>query len=151
VSEELAIPGTGALVSLEDEEACAIALDDLRAFERSLSYQISEAKSILTAAIVERSKILGTKTIHLHAGGKAVIQDGAKTSYDPGSIETLESDLRALGLPEDRLHDLIKETVTRTVDGRVAKSVAAANEDYAAAIASARSVTDRPSYVVISR
>lgn len=144
MSEELAIPGTGAIVSLDDESACAVALSDLRVFEN----QIRETKAILTSAIIERSKILGTKTIHLHAGGKAEIREGSKVAWN---IEALESELRALGLPEDRLHDLIKETITRTIDGRVAKSIAAANEDYAAVIASAKSVTDRPSYVTVTR
>ena len=144
MSEELAIPGLGTLVSLDDEEACAEALSDLRAFE----FQVREAKALLTAAIVERSRILGTKTIHLHAGGKAEIRDGSETVYD---IEALESELRVLGLPEDRLAELIKETVTRTIDGKVARSVAAANPEYAAVIESARTVIERPSYVVIKK
>ena len=107
-----------------------------------------EAKALLTAAIVERSRILGTKTIHLHAGGKAEVRDGSETVYD---VEVLEAELRALGLPEDRLAELIKETVTRTIDGKVARSVAAANPEYAAVIESARTVIERPSYVVIKK
>jgi len=47
--------------------------------------------------------------------------------------------------------ELIKETVTRTIDGKVARSVAAANPEYAAVIESARTVIERPFYVIIKR
>lgn len=141
-SEELVVPGTGEVVSLENEIACIEALGSLRVFES----QLREAKAVLTAAIIERSKILGTKTIHLPAGGKAEIRDGSEVEWD---IETLEGELRDLGLPEDRISSLIKETVVRSVDGRVAKSVAAANEQYAACIESAKTIVQKPSYVSV--
>lgn len=142
--EELAVPGTGELVDLGDEVACVQALAAVRDFES----QLREAKAALTAAIIERSRILGTKTIHLPAGGKAEIRDSSGVEWD---IETLEGELRDLGLPEDRISSLIKETVVRSVDGRVAKSIAAANEQYAACIESAKTIIEKSPYVSVQR
>lgn len=142
--EELVLPTTGELISVDDEVACIQALAAVRDFES----QLREAKAILTAAIIERSKILGTKTIHLPAGGKAEIRDASEVEWD---IETLEQELRDLGLPEDRISALIKETVVRSVNGRVAKSIAAANDEYAACIESAKTIVQKPAYVSVQR
>lgn len=142
--EELVVPGVGEVVSLDDEVACIQALAAVRDFES----QLKEAKAALTAAIIERSKILGTKTIHLPAGGKAEIRAGSEVEWD---IETLEQELRDLGLPEARISALIKETVVRTVDGRVAKSIAAANKEYAACIESAKTIIEKAPYVSVQR
>lgn len=144
LSEELAIPGTGQLVSLEDEVECAQALQALRDFEQ----QVREAKSALTAAIVDRSRILGTKTISLPDGYKVEIRGGPETKYDAAEIE---ENLRALGMPEQRIREIIVEEVSYKVSAREAKRAATANEEYAAVIEGAKVTEEKPHYVVIKR
>lgn len=144
MSEELAIPGTGQVVSLDNEVECAQALSAVRAFES----QIREAKNILTSAIVERSQILGTKTIHLPDGTKAEIRGGPESTYDHMEIE---ENLRALGMPENRIREIIVEEISYKVSVREAKRAAGANESYASVIENAKQVNEKPFYVVISR
>lgn len=144
MSEELAIPGTGQVVSLDNEVECAQALSAVRAFES----QIREAKNILTSAIVERSQVLGTKTIHLPDGTKAEIRGGPESTYDHMEIE---ENLRALGMPENRIREIIVEEISYKVSVREAKRAAGANESYASVIENAKQVNEKPFYVVISR
>ena len=144
LSEELAIPGTGELVNLEDETQCVTALASLRDFEQ----MIREAKSVLTNAIVERSRVLGTKTIELADGSKAEVRGGSETTYD---AEAIESGLRALGMPEERIREIVVEQVSYKISAREAKKAAAANSDYATVIEDFRFVEEKPEYVVISK
>ena len=142
MSEELAIPGTGELVDLSDEVSCAQALMAVRDFERN----IREAKAALTAAIVERSRVLGTKTIHLSDGRKAEIRGGSETTYDAHEIE---EGLRALGMPEDRIREIIIEEISYKVSAREAQRAGAANEDYKSVIENAKRIEEKSHYVVI--
>lgn len=142
MSEELAIPGTGALVDLSNELECAHALRDLRDFEQ----QVREAKAALTNAIVDRSRILGTKTIHLSDGRKAEIRGGSETRYDANEIE---EGLRSLGMPEERIREIVVEEVSYKVSAREAQRAAAANEDYGKIIENAKETEEKPHYVVI--
>lgn len=140
----LVIPGVGQVVNLEDVRECAQALDALRGFEE----QIKEAKAVLTDAILEESRRLGAKTIYVDGVGRVEVRGGTQTLYD---AQALEEALRELGCPEERIRDAIKEEVTYKVDGRVVKQLAAANEEYAAAVESAREEVERASYVQIKR
>lgn len=144
MSEELAIPGTGQLVSLDNEVECAQALAAVRDYER----QIKEAKAVLTSAIVDRSRILGTKTIPLPDGGKAEIRGGPESTYD---VTEIEENLRALGMPEDRLREIVVEEISYKLSVREAKRASGANSDYASVIENAKKVEEKPFYVSISR
>ena len=141
---ELVVPGVGQIVNLEDETECALALEALRDFES----QIKSAKVALTEALVERSRVLGTKTLTLSDGSKAEIKGGSTTLYD---AERLEEELRARGCPEERIRAAIKEEVTYKVDGRVVKQLAAANIEYAEAVEHARSEVERAHYVSVQK
>lgn len=144
MSEEIAIPGTGQLVSLENEVECAQALSAVRDFE----LQLREAKAALTQAIVERSRILGVKTIHLPDGSKAEIRGGPESTYD---IDEIEKNLRALGMPEERITEIIVPTISYKLSVREAKRAASANEDYASVIDNAKQVQEKPFYISIGR
>lgn len=144
MSEEIAIPGTGQLVSLENEVECAQALSAVRDFEQ----QLREAKAALTQAIVERSRVLGVKTIHLPNGQKAEIRGGPESSYD---IEEIEKNLRALGMPEERITEIIVPTISYKLSVREAKRAASANEDYASVIENAKKVEEKAFYISLSR
>lgn len=144
MSEELAVPGTGEIVNLDDESQCVAALAGLRDFES----MIKEAKSALTNAIIERSRVLGSKTLHLDSGLKAEIRGGEETVYD---AEEIEEGLRALGMPEDRIREIVIETVSYKVAAIEAKRAASANEEYGKVIDSAKMTIEKPQYVSISK
>lgn len=144
MSEELAVPGTGQLVSLDNEVECVQALSALRDFES----QVKEAKAILTAAIVDRSRLLGSKTIHLPDGSKAEVRGGPESLYD---IAEIEEGLRSLGMPEDRLREIVVEEISYKLSVREAKRAAAANTEYASVIDNAQKIEEKPFYVSISR
>ena len=141
---EIAVPGTGELVDPNDEQACARALATLRDFDQ----QIREAKSALTFAIVERSKILGSKTIPLDDGRVATVSSSREVVYD---AEAIERAFRDLGMPEQRIREIVEETVTYKVKAVEAKRAAGANPDYDRVVKeNARDVEKTP-YVSIRR
>jgi hypothetical protein len=140
---EIAVPGTGELVSLEDARSCVFALDAVRDLER----QIREAKAELTQAIIAHSKMQGTKTLHLE-GLRAEIRGGTETVYD---AEAIEEGLREAGMPEDVLAEVVVPTVTYKVDARRAERAAKANPEYAAVIEKHKSTVEKSTYVSIRR
>jgi len=125
-STELVIP-TGELVSLDDYPRVAQALKSLRQMEDA----IREAKAELTHALVEHSRQLGSKTITFEDGHQAIVRGGTETIYD---AEEIEAGLRAAGMGEIRIRQIVKEIVSYKVDARQAMSAAVANPDYAAVI-----------------
>ena len=142
--EELVVPGTGEIVSLDDEIACIQALVAVRNFEQ----QFREVKAQLTAAIVDRAKTLGTQTLNLPDGSKAFLKGGSETVYD--AQEIMER-LRQLGMPEERIAEIVVEEVSYKVSAREAKRAAAANPEYEAVIESAKTVVEKPTYVSVQR
>ena len=115
---------------------------------RSFESQIKEAKGILTQAIVDRSRVLGTKTIYLPDGSKAEVKGGPAAEYD---TQEIEENLRALGMPEERIREIVVEEVSYKLSVREANRAAGANEDYAAVIANAKKMEEKPFYISISR
>lgn len=141
-STELAIPATGELVNLDDPRQVAFALDGVRDLER----QLRSIKAELTRALVYESEKVGSKTIHM-PGVTAVVKSGPELVYD--GIAILEG-LRAAGMPDDRINDIVKETVSYKVDAVKAKHAAGANPRYAAVIEANVREEAKPATVVIS-
>lgn len=140
---ELVVPGLGEIVDLSNPVQVAFALDGVRDLERNLR----EIKSELTAVIVQHAQVQGTKTLHLD-GIDATIKSGTKTEYD---AEAIEQGLRAAGMPEERIREIVKENVSYTVDAVKAKQAAGANPAYADVIYTNRQVIEAPPYVTIKR
>lgn len=138
----LVVPGTGEVVDLDDYRSCAFALDSIRDIEANLR----EIKSELNRAIRSEAERQGTRTLELPDGRKAVISGGVETVYDP---ERLEHGLREAGMPEDRIREIIEETVTYKVKAVEAKRAAAANSEYAYIVDSCRTETESPVRVSI--
>jgi Arc/MetJ family transcription regulator len=111
------------LVDLEDEVAVAQGLVDLRNFE-SL---VKEAKAILTDAFRARTQVLGTKTVHLPDGRVASLSAEKEIEYD---AEAIEEALRALGMPEERIREIVEERVSYKVRAVEMKRAAGANPEY---------------------
>lgn len=139
-STELAIIiPNGEIVSLKDTTQIARALQTLR----NLEQEIRDCKTELTHALVEHSQQQGTKTLTLPDGHQAIIKSGTETTYD---AETIMEALRDAGMPEHRINQIIKETVTYTVNAIEAKKAANANPTYAKIIQDNSQTTEkRPS------
>jgi hypothetical protein len=130
------VPVTGEVIELGAPLQVALALETVRKAKR----QLEEARGVLEDALRIESERQGTRTLHL-GELDAVVSGGEKVEYD---VVELADELRAEGLPEERLGELIVATVTYRVDARVARSVAASNRRYAAALERCRRVLPAP-------
>ena len=140
-SADLTLPHSGELIDLHDAAACANALAEIRRLEQGMR----DAKSILSGAIVAESRRQGSKTLYLD-GVVAEVRGGTDTVWD---LDALEDGLRAAGLPDDRIRDVIKEEVTWKVNAREAQRVAKSNPDYAAVVERASMAVEKPPTVVL--
>lgn len=138
---DLILPHSGELVSLDDTAAVARALTELR----ELEHRIKDLKAMLTDAVVDETRRQGAKTLHL--GDLSVeVKGGERVLWD---AQALETDLRALGMPEQRIREIVVEEVLYTVSAAKARQAARANDQYSDAIESARTVIEtRPSVSV---
>jgi hypothetical protein len=141
---EIVVPGTGQVVDASDEVGCAMALASVVEFEMA----IKAAKQDLYRAIEERSRVLGSKTIPLPDGRKAVVKSGPVTEYD---AEAIEVGLREMGMPEERIRQIVVEEVRYKVSAVEAKRAAGANPVYAEIIDANRREVEKPPYVSIVR
>ena len=130
------LPFVGTIVDLREPVEVAEALTHVREVKR----QLDELRALLEGVLRLEAQKQGTKTLHLGALD-AVISGGPKNEYDP---EQLMESLRAAGMPEERIAEVVVQTVTYNVKLLVLKHAAGANPNYAAAEAAARVVVDAP-------
>lgn len=142
--EELVLPHSGEMVDLTDEVAVATALDEVRRVQAHLH----QAVRALSEALAARAAVLGTKSIPLTGGRVAAIQGGTRKVYDALEIER---GLRALGMPEDRIREIVEEQVTYSVKAVEAKRAAGANPRYAEVIEAATTEVETPVTVSIRK
>jgi hypothetical protein len=138
---QLVLPVTGEIVDLREPGQVARALDDVRDLVRKLG----ELRALLETVLRLEARRQGTKTLHLGAV-KAEVTGGERPEWD---VPALVDGLRAAGLPEERLRELVTATVAYKVNARVATSVAASNPAYAEVIANARSTVPAPWRVTV--
>lgn len=141
-STELAVPGIGEIINLEDPRQVAFGLDAVRDLER----QLRNVKAELTRALEYESERQGTKTLHLE-GIKAVLKSGEETFYD---AEEIEIGLREAGMPEDRIRLIVVETTSYKVDAVKAKQAAGANAAYALVIQANRRTEPKSASVTLT-
>lgn len=137
---ELVVPYSGELVDLSNPPECLNLLKEIRELEQKLRL----VKGALTDALVAESSRQGTKTLELN-GIKAVISASDEIVWD---VEVLQ-ELLDLGLPEERLSELITTEVTYKVNASVARQLAGANSAYAEVIERAKSRIPKTPYVSI--
>lgn len=142
-STEIAVPGIGQIVNLEDARACAIAIDDIR----ELEYALRVAKQDLTRALVHHSRQEGTKTLRME-GIKVEVKGGIVVEYD---AEEIYAGLIDAGMSPERAGEIVKETVTRKVVAAEAKRASAANPAYREVIGQHTVVKETPFTVSVSR
>jgi hypothetical protein len=138
----LVVPATGEILSLDDMAGCLRVLTEIR----DLESRLREAKAALTDALSYEFSRQGTKTIEID-GVKAELRGGTEVIWD---VEVLD-ELRALGLPEERMGALITTEVTYRVNANVAKQIAAANPLYADVIEKARNTIPKATYVAVRK
>lgn len=138
MGEELIYPITGEIVNFDDPAGCVRLLSEIRTLEQ----QLKSLKAELTLALEQEFSRQGRKTIEVN-GTKAELRGGSGIAWD---IEVLD-ELRTLGLPEERMDELMQAEITYKVNANVAKQIAAANADYADVIERAKQRVPRPTYV----
>ena len=122
-STALVLPGSGCSLTSRTRTEIAVAIRDVQKFKA----QVAEADRRLREALAERASVLGTKTLYVDGVGKFELKGGQEVHYDAHAIE---EGLRELGCPEEVIREVVVETITYKVDGRRAKSAAAANPEY---------------------
>ncbi len=143
VHNDVAIPGTGELVNLDDPVSVARALDGLREYERV----VREVKEVLTERLREERRALGVRQLDYPDFGLSVrFSADTETRYD---AEGLEDRLRAAGMPEARISDIVVQTVERKVRAVEAKRAAAVNPAYAEAVELSREIVEKRQTVTV--
>ncbi len=140
--DELLNPISGELVPTRDTAAVAHTLLDLRDYKAA----VQDAISAFSEAVIQESRRQGTKTLNV---GDVTL----KVSADSEVVwdhEFLMDALRAAGLPEERIDELVTMTVTYTVNGSVARQLAGASPEYAEVIEAAKSRVPKKVYVSVS-
>lgn len=126
-SAELVLPFSGEVINLADWRMCASALKEIRDYE-SVG---REVKGILTRAIAEAAAREGKRTLELANGAKVHISSSSETEYD---AEAIQQGLADAGMPQERISEIVEETVVLKVRAVEAKRAANANAAYATVI-----------------
>jgi hypothetical protein len=144
-SEALTVPGTGQVVNLKEPRECAIALQDIRDMEG----RWREVKRILSDAIVRHWGVVGSaKTFAVGGGRKVEIRGGPEKTYD---AEAIREELLAAGMPENRVSQIVVETVSYKVAAVEATRAAKANPEYARIIERHTTEIEKPYEVAVRR
>ena len=140
---EIVLP-TGQIVDLTDPASCAEAL----AVVREIESQMKEVRGAIVDFFAAERERRGVDEIELPNGDVVKVKRNYEIQWD---AEQLEEDLRAAGMPEERIREIIVEEVTHTVKAVEANKSAKRNADYAEAIQRARSETEKRPTVSLPR
>jgi hypothetical protein len=143
-STSLVIHATGEVIDTTSPDDVAQALRRVRDLRASLL----DADRELTAWMVEHSKVLATKTMHLGAATVTVKPDSV-TLYDADAIE---QGLLDAGMPAGRVQEIVKEevTVVKKVMAVEAKKAARMNPVYAQVIGQHSTVVAKTPTVTVT-
>lgn len=140
---EVLNPITGELIEVADREKMAGAFEALRELKANADVALAR----FTEAVVEEVARIGSRTLTGDGGLKLVLGPDTEVEWDVPAL----SALRDAGLPEERMNDLVKTTVTFKVDAAVAKQLSSANPAYAAIIEAAKQRVPKRPYVQVKR
>lgn len=135
---------TGEMVDPRDAQACVSALREVNRIQ-GLLY---EAKRALSAALVAEAQRRGERTVTLDNGEQFVTEGGPSRQYRP---DDAEEGLRAAGMPEERIAQIVVTEVSRKVNGVEANKAARANPAYAAALEAASEMVEARYSVKVPR
>jgi hypothetical protein len=140
---ERVAPLTGELVDLRDPLAVARAA--LSALE--VEQEVRAFRKFLEEVLRLEAARQGSKTLHLGAT-VAEVSGGSRWEWD---AEKLAGLLREAGMPEERIAEIVVETVERKVNAREASRAASANPAYREAVEASRMAQAAPWRVAIKR
>lgn len=120
---------TGEVLPATPANAAAV-LAALRAYRDRILDAVKDCEAIIR----DESRRVGAKTLHFGALTASVGPD-TDVTWD---VQALRDGLHAVGCPQERLDDLIRVTVEEKVNQTVARQLAAANDDYRAAVEAAK-------------
>lgn len=135
---------SGEIVDLSSPDSCAQALARIREMES----QLREVKGAIVDRFAEERQLRGVDEIELEDGTVVKVKRNYEIEWD---AQQLEAELRAAGMPEDRIREIIVEEVSWTVKAVEANKAAKRNVDYAAAIARARSEVEKRPTISLPR
>lgn len=135
------VPYSGEIVNFEDPPACLKLLVEIRELEG----QLRDLKDALTDALKQEFTRQGKKTLELN-GIKATLGADSEIVWDVGIL----NELRDLGLPEERMNELITEEISYRVNASVAKQLSM-NPAYAEVVERAQSRAPKKAYVGVKR
>lgn len=135
---ELVLVWSGEVIPLAEPEQCVRALAEIR----ELEMRLREAKQELTFHLSQEFKRQGLKTLEF-GGVKAELKGGSGIAWD---VEVLY-ELLELGLPQERLDQLISTTVEYKVNAKEAQRIASTNEEYAEVVERAKQRYTKPVYI----
>ena len=115
---------------------------------REQEQHLREIKSWITDVFAEEALRRGENVVPLSDGSSVTVKKNYETVWD---AEQLEEDLRAAGMPEDRIAQIIVQEVTHTVKAVEANKAKKANPAYAEAIERARSQTEKKPTISLPR
>ena len=132
-------------IDLADHVSCAALLDDIREFERELT----AVKTRLEDAVLAKARADGITSFDLPDRRKAEIRTGTRNVI---AGDVLEQRLRAAGMSEERIREIVTEEVTYKAKATEAKKAARMNPDYAKALEAATTTHEsRPSVSIRRR
>ena len=133
----------GQVLDLANASDVAKAYDDMQHLKRMLR----EVEGKLKEALVAHSSDVGKKTFEVD-GAKVEIKGGKETRYDAQAIKRA---LKAAGMPEDRIKEIVRETIEYKVSAVEAKKAATANEKYAQIIKEHSTVEEKTPSVSVKK
>lgn len=139
--QELLNPLSGELIPATEIGKIADAVLQIREMELKLQ----NARRLFASVIIEESRRQGTRTL-TGDGYRAEVSAPDELQWD---IELLREGLTRLGLSEQRLNELIRQTVEYKVDGNVARQIASVGPEYKAAVEAAKSRVPKAQYVSV--
>jgi hypothetical protein len=142
-SQEIALPD-GQFLDLSDIGSVARAYDDLQ----RLKAMVREAEGRLKDALVEHSSELGHKTFTVEGVAKVEIKGGTERRYD---AQGLKRAFKEAGMPEERIKEIVRETIEYKVAAVEANRAARANEKYAEIIEQHSTVEKKNPSVTVKR
>lgn len=134
----------GQVLDLSDVGSVLVAYDDLQ----RLKAVMREAEAKLKEALISHSSEFGKKSFQVDGVGKVEIKGGKQTVYD---AQALKRTLKAAGMPEARIKEIVRETIEYKVMAVEAKRAARANPAYAEAIEKHSTVEEKVPTVTVTR
>jgi len=140
--KEIKLPD-GQLLDLADVDQVARAYDDVQRYKAMLR----EAETQLKDALIQHATDRGEKTFTLHEA-KVEIKGGEERRYD---AQGLKRALKEAGMPEERIKEIVVETIEYKVSAVEAKRAARANEKYAEIVEANTTVAKKTPSVSVTR